>query len=171
MCKIKKTFSEPIQSFGDVSFLGPKWPICSEQIFLVQTILLPSSTYWQFSVCKIFKKHSCSRSRVMRTHTFWIQNGSFAPIFFLEKIMNIIFIYPLTPFVVINLKKILKADPGLWRCTIFWVINGSFATIRIFFRKPVNNPCSFHSCLSTCQISKSDDDLLNKYWWLKNTEI
>ena len=40
-----------------------------------------------------------------------------------------------------------------------------------FFRKPVNNLCSFHSCLSTCQILKSGVDLLKKYWWLKNTEI
>ena len=40
-----------------------------------------------------------------------------------------------------------------------------------FFRKPVNEPCSFHSCLSTCQKSKWDINLLVKYWWLKNTEI
>ena len=32
-----------------------------------------------------------------------------------------------------------------------------------FFRKPVNEPCSFHSCLSTCQKSKSDINLLVKY--------
>ena len=40
-----------------------------------------------------------------------------------------------------------------------------------FFTKPVNEPCFFHSCLSTCQKSKSDINLLVKYWWLKNTEI
>ena len=40
-----------------------------------------------------------------------------------------------------------------------------------FFRKPVNKPCFFHSCLSTCQKSKSDINLLVKYWRLKNTEI
>ena len=37
--------------------------------------------------------------------------------------------------------------------------------------KPVNEPCFFHSCLSTCQKSKSDINLLVKYRWLKNTEI
>ena len=42
---------------------------------------------------------------------------------------------------------------------------------EIFFRKPVNEPCSFHSCLSTCQKLKSDINLLVKYWRLKNTEI
>ena len=32
-----------------------------------------------------------------------------------------------------------------------------------FFRKPVNRPCSFHLCLSKCQKSKSDINLLIKY--------
>ena len=41
-----------------------------------------------------------------------------------------------------------------------------------FSRKPVVEPCFFfHSCLSTCQKSKSDIDLLAKYWRLQNTEI
>ena len=40
-----------------------------------------------------------------------------------------------------------------------------------FFRNPVNEPCFFHSCLSTCQNLKSDINLLVKYWRLLNTEI
>ena len=52
----------------------------------------------------------------------------------------------------------------------FWAQNGPFPQMRIFFRKPVNEPCFFHSCLSTCQKSKSDINLLMKYWRLKNTE-
>ena len=43
--------------------------------------------------------------------------------------------------------------------------------IVFFFRKPVNEPCFFYSCLSTCQQSKSDINLLVKCWWFKNTEI
>ena len=46
----------------------------------------------------------------------------------------------------------------------FWAQNGPFTQIRIFFRKPVNEPCFIHSCLSTCQKSKSDINLLVKYW-------
>ena len=42
---------------------------------------------------------------------------------------------------------------------------------EIFFRKPVNEPCFFYSCLSTSQKLKSDITLLVKYWQLKNTEI
>ena len=40
-----------------------------------------------------------------------------------------------------------------------------------FFRKPFHETCFFHSCLFTCQKSKSDINLLLKYWRLKNTEI
>ena len=52
-----------------------------------------------------------------------------------------------------------------------WAQDGQFSKIRIFFRKPVNEPCSFYSCLSTCQKSKSDINLLVKYWQLKHTGI
>ena len=57
------------------------------------------------------------------------------------------------------------------RMRSFWAQNGPFPQMRIFFRKLVNEPCFFHSYLSTCQISKSDIYLLVKYWQLKNTEI
>ena len=62
--------------------------------------------------CAKLKKNSYSKSRVMRMHYFWAQNGPFAPNnFFLEKNINIIFIYLLsTPFIVQNFKKILTAD-------------------------------------------------------------
>ena len=36
-CKILKNFLEPIQSYEDVSFLGTKWPICTEQLFFFGT--------------------------------------------------------------------------------------------------------------------------------------
>ena len=48
----------------------------------------------------------------MRMCHFWGQNGPFAPIFF-KKIVNIILIYLLAPFIVQNLKKILLADAEL----------------------------------------------------------
>ena len=140
-------------------------------LFWYKPLLLPSSTYWQFLMCKIFKK-VLQQLQSHEDTPFLNPKWSLCPKqFFFGKIMNIIFIYLLALFIVKNFKKILAADPELWGCTIFWAINSLFATMRIFYRKPVNKPCSFHSCLSTCQISKSDDDLLKKYWWLKNTEI
>ena len=39
-CKILKKFLGLIQSYEDVPFSGPKWPICHEQFFLVQTIII-----------------------------------------------------------------------------------------------------------------------------------
>ena len=47
------------------------------------------------------------------------------------------------------------------------VQNGPSPQIRIFFRKPANEPYFFHSRLSTCQKSQSDINLLVKYWRLK----
>ena len=76
---------------------------------------------------------------------------------FFWKIINIILIYLSAPFIVQNFKKILP--------TQFLGPNENFC------RKLVNEPCFFHSCLSKCQKSKPDIDLLVKYWWLKNTDI
>ena len=47
--------------------------------------------------------------------------------------------------------------------------NDNFPQMRIFSE---NLLMSFHnSCLTTCQKSKANINLLGKYWWLKNTEI
>ena len=90
---------------------------------------------------------------------FWVKKGSFAPNnFFLEN--YIILIYLLVP-----------VDPELWWCAIFGPKMTHFPKWEFFFRKPVNEPCFFHSCLSTCQKSKSHTKLLVKYWRLKNIEI
>ena len=43
----------------------------------------------------------------------------FLKTFFFWKIINIILIYLLAPFIVQNFKKILPADPELWGCAIF----------------------------------------------------
>ena len=42
------------------------------------TLLLLSSTYCPFSLCKILK-NSCSRFRVMKMFHFWVKNGPFVP--------------------------------------------------------------------------------------------
>ena len=49
-----KKFLEPIQSYEDVPFSGPKWLTCPEQLFfLYKPLLLLSSIYSPFSLCKI----------------------------------------------------------------------------------------------------------------------
>ena len=54
--------------------------------FWYKTLLLLSSTYWPFSLCKIFLKKSYSGTRVMRMRHFRALNGPFTPnnIFFWE---------------------------------------------------------------------------------------
>ena len=100
-CKIFKKFLGAIQSYENVPFLGPQLAHLScTTFFWYKPLLLLSSTYWPFLWCKILK-NSYSRSRVMRMHHFWAQNHPFAPnIFFLWKIINIILIYLLAPFIV-----------------------------------------------------------------------
>ena len=69
-CKILKKFLGLIQSYEDVPFSGPKWPICPEQFFF------GTNHYYYFHL-------------------------------------------PIDPFHCAKFKKILTADPELWRCAIF----------------------------------------------------
>ena len=119
-------------------------------IFWYKQLLL-SSTYWPFSLFKILKNSYCG-SIVVRMRHLWVQNGSFAPNnFFLWKIINIILIYLLAPFFVQNLKKNSSFGSRVMRMRNFWAQNSPFPRMRIFFRKPANEPCFFHSRLSTFQ--------------------
>ena len=95
---------------------------------------------------------------------------SICPQFFFWKIIDIILIYLSAPFIVQNFKKFYQQIQS-YEDSQFLGQNGLFPQMRIFFRKLVNKPCFFHACLSTCQKSKSDINLLVKYWRLKNTEI
>ena len=57
LCKILKKFLQPIQSYEDASFLGPKWGSYSpNKLFLMKKFLSFSSTYCPLSFCKISKK-------------------------------------------------------------------------------------------------------------------
>ena len=151
-------------------FLGPKWPICPEHFFWYKPLLLLSSTYWPFSLCKIYK-NPYSGCRVMKMHHFWAQKDPFAPHnFFFGKLL-ISFYHLLAPFIVQNLKKNIFQWIQSYEDVQFlspkWLISPN----ENFLRKPVNEPCFFYWCLCTCKRSKSDVNLLVKYWWLKNSEI
>ena len=140
-------------------FSGTKWPIYPEQkIFGYKPLLLLSSMYWPLSLWKSFK-NSYSRSRIMTMHHFLAKNGPIVP----NELFSENYFYhshlAISPFHCAKLKKNL------------WAQNDPFPKMIIFFRKPVNEPCFFYSYLSICEKSKSDTNLLVKYWWLKNTEI
>ena len=107
----------------------------------------------------------------MRMCHFQVQNGPFVTNkFFLVQTIIITLIYLLALFIVQNLKKFLQQIQS-YEDAPFLDPNWPISSNGDFFRKPVNEPCFFHSCLSTCQKSKSDINLLKKYWRLKNTEI
>ena len=76
-CKILKKFLGLIQSYEDVPFSGPKWPICHEQFFLVQTIIITFIYLLALFIVQNLKKNSSSGSRVMRMRNFWAQNSPF----------------------------------------------------------------------------------------------
>ena len=144
-------------------FWAQNGPFVLNKIFLVQTIITFIYLLALFIVQNLKK--------------FLQQIQSYEDVPFLDpkqiffwKIINIILIYLLTPFIVQNSKKIL-ADPELWGCAVFGPKTAHFPKWEFFFRKPVNEPCFFNSCLSACQKSKSDINLLVKYCRLKNTEI
>ena len=102
---------------------------------------------------------------------FWAQNNPFVlnKIFLVQTII-ITFIYLLALFIVQNLKKFLQRIQSYEDAQFLgpkWPISPN----ENFFRKPVNEPCFFHSCLSTCQKSKPDIYLLVKYRGLKKTDF
>ena len=111
-CKIFKKFLGPIQSYEDVPFSGPKWPICPEQNFF------GTNHYYYFHLpigpfhCAKFKKILTADPEF--DVPFLGPKLSICPkqIFF-WKIIKIILIYLLAPFIVQNFKKILPADPEL----------------------------------------------------------
>ena len=60
---------------------------------------------------------------------------------------------------------ISSSGSRVMRMCNFWAKNDPFPQMRIFFRKPVNELCFFHSCLSTCQKSKSDNKQFLPITW------
>ena len=71
---------------------------------------------------------------------------------------------PLGPFLMQNFKKILRVDPKIWECTIFWPKMTLLPQKRIFFfRKLFSQPCCVHSFLSTCKKYTSDVNWLMRY--------
>ena len=70
-----------------------------------------------------------------------------------------------------NFKRTFRRESRVIKMCHFWVQNSQFAPNKNFFKKSINNPCSFHPFLSTCKKSIEDVNLLMRYWRLRNTEI
>ena len=103
---LKNIFRANLEFRGCVIFGSEMTHLPWTHLFWYKPLLLPSSTYWHFSVCKISKKILPAAPESWG-HTIFESKTVPLPqtIFFLEKIMNIIFIYLLAPFIVKNFLK------------------------------------------------------------------
>ena len=94
------------------------------KFFWYKSLLLLSSNYWPFSLCKILNK-------------FLQRIQSYEDASFLGPKWFIIFIYLLSTFILQNFQKILPANPELWGCAIFRPKIPKFVLKKIFWYKPL----------------------------------
>ena len=134
------------------------------KIFWEKPLLLLSSSYWSFSLCTILKILTVDPE--LWQCTILDPKWSICPKFFLKNYYYHSHL-PICLFHCAKYKKNSSSRSRVMRMCNFWAQNGPFPQMRTFFRKPANEPCFFHSCLSRSQKL----NLLVKYWWVKNTEI
>ena len=118
-----KTILEPDPELWGCAIFGPKMAHLSwTKFFWYKSLLLLSSTYWPFSMCKILK-NSYSGSRVMRCAILGAKMVHLLQTFFFWKIINIILIYLLAPLTVQNFKNSFSGSRVMTMHN-FWVQNG-----------------------------------------------
>ena len=145
-------------------------PFFEKKFFWYKSLLLLSSFCWPFSLQKMLK-YSDSGSRVLRITPFLRQKWTiWTKQIFLGRNYYNLFQLPISSFHSAKFKKNSSSRSRVKRMRYFGAKNGLFSETKMWFRKPVNDPCVYYSGLSTCQKSKSDINLLLKYWRLKNTE-
>ena len=118
-------------------FSGPKWPICPEQNFF------GTNHYYYFHL-PIGPFHCAKFKKILTADPESWQCTIFGPKmihksqFFFWKIITIILIYLLAPFIVQNLKNILPVDPVMRMCKSrvmrmcnLWAQNGPFPQMGI----------------------------------------
>ena len=133
-CKILKIFLGLIQSYEDVPFLGPKWPICHDQKFF------GTNHYYYFHlpiallIVQNLKKF-LQQIQSYQDVPFLGKKWSICPKqnFFWKIIMTLI--YLLVPFIVQNFEKPLPADSEFWGCAIFGPKRAHFPKWEFFSQK------------------------------------
>ena len=129
--------------------------------FLEKQLIKFSCTYWPLSFCKILKKFL---GLIQSYDDVPFSSPKWSTCY--EKFWggtNHYYYFHLPMYWAFSLCKILKKffqQIQSYKDVQFlgpkWLISPN----ENFFRKPVNEPCFFHSCLSTCQKSKSGINLL-----------
>ena len=158
---------ELIKSYQHRPFLGTKWSICREQFFLVQTIIITFIYLLALFIGQNLQKTLTADPELWGCPILGPKWSNCHPNFFGKFIKLTI-----SPFYCARFqKKKTFQQIQSYEAVQFLGIKWLICPNENFFRKPLNEPCSFHSCQSTCQKSKWDINLLVKYWWLKNIEI
>ena len=139
------TVNSGLAQFDHAQSNSKKWPICPEQFFFC------TNHYYYFNLpigsfhCAKFKKILTADPELWDV-PFLGPKWSICPKQnFFGKIIKVILIYLLLPFIVQN----SSSGSRVVRMHSFGPKMAHFPN-EIFFRKPVNEPCFFHSCLSTC---------------------
>ena len=146
-------------------FQDQNGPFVIKDFFLVQTIIITFIYLLAFFMVQNLKKFL----QQIQSYEDVKFSGRKWSIFFC-KIINTILIYLLAPIIVQIFKKFFQRIHSYQDMQFLrpkWPISPN----ENFFRKPVNEPCFFHSCLSICQKSKSDINPFVNYWQFENIEI
>ena len=130
-------------------FSDPKWPISTNKIFFIKTISITFMYLFAFIVqnfikileadpelpgCTIFGPKMV---HLPQTRIFW------------ENSLILSFTY--WPLLLCKIFKKFLEQIQSYEDAPFLGPKWSICPNKNFFRKPVNKPCSFHSCLSTFQ--------------------
>ena len=108
-------FLQPIQSSKDVSVSAQNSPNCTEQFFLMKTVVSTLIYILVLVIVAKCLKKSYHKSRVIRMRHFLVKHSPFAPNNFFCKNhehhfdLSIWFTY-----LILAMKKILRANPELW---------------------------------------------------------
>ena len=162
-----------IKIYEDVPFSGPKYPNLS------WTIFFGTNHYYYFHLpigpfhwAKLKKKILTADPELWGCTILGPKWSICHKQIFFGKIINITLIYLLaSPFHCAKFKKNFFLRIQSFEDVQFLDPNWPISPNENFFIKPLNQPCFFHSYLSTYQKSKSDIYLLVKYWRLNNNEI
>ena len=103
--------------WGCTIILSPKWPIYLNQV-------LKKHEHWfKLDVMYFLAPFILLNNKKRKIRFTVMRSNHFRPICpkweFFQKNHNMISLYILTPFIVQNLQKILRADQKLWTCPIF----------------------------------------------------
>ena len=125
-------------------FWAQNGPFVLNKFFWYKSLLVLSSTYWPCTLYKILKILTADPE--LWACTFFGPKMVHLP----QNVFGKILILFSSTYKPLSLCKILKKFFQSYEDEHFlgpkWLISPN----ENFFRKPVNEPCFFHSCLSTC---------------------